>query len=127
MFKISDEVINFIEKTMKTWRVELTANGKRLIESKIQRAIFQGDELSALLFTIEILPLNHILRKCAAGYKLIKLQEKISHLKYMDDIKLLAKSEKELETLIHAVRIYSLDKGMEFGLKKMRHVRNENL
>ena len=24
MFKISDEVINFIEKTMKTWRVELT-------------------------------------------------------------------------------------------------------
>ena len=26
---------------------------------------------------------------------------------YMDDIKLFAKNEKELETLIHAVRIYS--------------------
>ena len=25
MYKISDEVINFIEKTMKTWRVDLTA------------------------------------------------------------------------------------------------------
>ena len=25
MYKISDEVINFIDKTMKTWRVELTA------------------------------------------------------------------------------------------------------
>ena len=37
---------------------------------------------------------------------------------YMDDIKLFAKSEKELETLIHAVRIYSQDIGMEFGLEK---------
>ena len=34
---------------------------------------------------------------------------------YMDDIKLFAKTEKELRTLIHAVRIYSQEKGMEFG------------
>ena len=37
---------------------------------------------------------------------------------YMDDIILFAKNEKELETLIHAVRIYSQDIGMEFGIKK---------
>ena len=36
----------------------------------------------------------------------------------MDDIKLFAKNEKELETLIHAVRIYSQDIGMEFGIEK---------
>ena len=36
----------------------------------------------------------------------------------MDDIKLFAKSEKELETLINAVRIYSHDTGMEFGIEK---------
>ena len=54
-------------------------------------------------------PLNHILRKCAAGYKL-KSQEKINHLMYMDGIKLFAKNEKELETLIRAVRIYSQDR-----------------
>ena len=35
MFKISGEVINFIEKTMKTWRVELTEGGKSLDEAKI--------------------------------------------------------------------------------------------
>ena len=64
------------------------------------------------------MPLNHILRKCAAGYKLSKSQEKINHLKYMDDIKLFAKNEKEMETLIHAVRIYSQDIGMEFGIEK---------
>ena len=37
MYKISDEVINFIDKTMKTWRVELTAGGRRLAEAKIHR------------------------------------------------------------------------------------------
>ena len=36
MYKISDEVINFIDKTMKTWRVELTAGGRRLAEAKTQ-------------------------------------------------------------------------------------------
>ena len=37
---------------------------------------------------------------------------------YMDDIKLFVKNENELETLIHAVRIYSQDIGMEFGIEK---------
>ena len=37
---------------------------------------------------------------------------------YMDDIKLLAKNEKELEILIHAVRIYSQSIGMELGIEK---------
>ena len=32
--------------------------------------------------------------------------------------KLFAKNEKEMETLIHAVRIYSQDIGMEFGIER---------
>ena len=36
----------------------------------------------------------------------------------MDDIELFAKNEKELETLMHTVRIYSYDIGMEFGIEK---------
>ena len=36
----------------------------------------------------------------------------------MDDIKLFAKNEKELETLIQTVRIYNQDIGMEFGIDK---------
>ena len=109
--------MNF-EKTMKTWKVELTAGGRSLAEVKIQRCIFQGDTLSPSLFIIAMMPLNHILSKCTAGYKLSRLQEKINRLMYMDDIKLFAKNVKELETLIHAVRIYSQDVGMEFGIEK---------
>ena len=48
MYKISHEVINFIEKTMQTWRVELTAGGRSIVETKIQRGIFQGYALSPL-------------------------------------------------------------------------------
>ncbi len=36
----------------------------------------------------------------------------------MNDIKLFAKNEKELETLIQLVGIYSQDIGMEFGIEK---------
>ena len=86
MYKISHEVINFIEKTMKTWRVELTAGGRSLAEAKIQRGIFQGDVLSPPLFIIAMMPLNHILRKCTAEYKLSRSQEMVNDLMYIDDI-----------------------------------------
>ena len=64
------------------------------------------------------MPLNHILRKCTAGYKLSRSQEKINHLEYMDNIKQCEKNEKERETLIHAVILYNQDIGMEFIMGK---------
>ena len=58
MYKISDEDIKFIDKTMKTWRVERTAGGKRLAEVKTQRGIFQRDALSPLQLTFAMMPLT---------------------------------------------------------------------
>ena len=40
LYKVSNKIIKFIAKTMKTWKVELTAGGKSLAEVKIQRGIF---------------------------------------------------------------------------------------
>ena len=105
MYRITDQVVLFIEKTMQTSRVELAAGGKSLAEVKIQSGLSQGDALSSLQFVKAIMPLNHILRKCTVGYKLSKSKEKVNHLRYRDDIKLFAKNEKELETLIQTVRI----------------------
>ena len=118
MYKISHEVINFIAKTTQTCRVELTARERSLPETHIQRGISQGDTPSPVIFIIAVMPINHILRKCTTGYKLKRSQEKINHLMYMDDIKLFAKNKKELETLKYAIRIYSQDIGMEFGIEK---------
>ena len=72
MYKIPNQVIQFIKNTMQTWRVELTVGEQRLAEVKIQRGIFQEDALSPLLFVIAMMPLNQILRKCTTGYKLSK-------------------------------------------------------
>ena len=58
------------------------------------------------------MPLNYILRKFTAGYKLSKRQEKINHLMYMNDIKLFVKNAKELKTIIRALKILSQDIGM---------------
>ena len=118
MYKIPDQIIQFIVKTMQTWRVELTAGGKSLAEVKIQRGIFQAEAQSPLLFVIAMMPLNRILRKCTASHKLSKLQEKINYLMNMDNIKIFAKNEKELETQIQTLRIYSQDIGLEFSIEK---------
>ena len=70
MYKISHEVINFIEKTMQTWRVKLTLGRGSLAKTKIKRGIFQGEALSRILFIIAMIPFNHILRN-ATQYKQI--------------------------------------------------------
>ena len=92
---------------METWTMELIAGGKSLAEVKIQIGIFQREVISPLLFVMMMTPLNHVLRKFTGVNKLGKLQEKINRLMKVDDIKLFAKNEKELETVIQAVRIYS--------------------
>ena len=64
------------------------------------------------------MPLNHILRKCAGEYKLHKSQETKQSPNVHGRHQNLAKNEKELETLIQTVKIYSEDIGMEFGIEK---------
>ena len=60
IYKISDKVINFIMKSKKNWKVELTVSGKTLAKMKIKKDIFQGDSLSPLPFLIAIMPLNYL-------------------------------------------------------------------
>ena len=93
MYKLPDIIVQFIE-IIQTWREELTAGGKNLAEVKTQRGIFHGEALSQFLFVIAMMPLNHILRKSTAEYRLSKLQEKINHLIDTDNIKPFAKTEK---------------------------------
>ena len=64
-----------------------------------------------------MMPLNYILKKYTGlCYKFTKSQKKINHIKYKDDINVFARNEKELETLIEIIRIYSQDIRMEFDM-----------
>ena len=76
IYKISNEIIKFINRSSLGWRVELAAGRKSLSEGRIQRGIFQGDAQSPLLFVVSMMSLNLILRKCVGGYKITKSQEK---------------------------------------------------
>ena len=48
----------------------------------------------------------------------MKNGEKLNHLLFMDDIKIFAKSEHEINGLVSTIQILSKDTGMEFGIKK---------
>ena len=43
---------------------------------------------------------------------------KINHLLFMDDLKLYSRNQKELDSLVQTIRIFSKGIGMEFGIEK---------
>jgi len=72
----------------------------KLVETKdikIKCGIFQEDSLSPLLVCICLIPLTEQLNRLNTGYEEQTTKTKISHLLYMDDLKLIAKSEEELQ------------------------------
>ena len=83
----------------------------KLIETEdieIQCGIFQGDSLSPLLFCNCLIPLTELLNRLNTEYEEHKTKTKISHLLYMDDLKLIAKSEEELQKQIQTVKTFRM-------------------
>ena len=62
-----------------------------------------------------MMPLNHIPRKCTAGCKLSKLQEKNQSPNHQ--LQTVCQNKKEWETLLNTVRIYNQETGMEFVME----------
>ena len=102
IYKISPTLINFMKHSMSTWKTTMILNystGK--IETnpiRVRNGIFQGDSLSPLLFCLALAPLSTLLNNTDMGYTVYG--EKLNHLFYMDDLKLYAKNEGQLNTLI---------------------------
>ncbi|KAK7925836.1 hypothetical protein WMY93_008146 [Mugilogobius chulae] len=117
LYNINRTLRAFIANSMRLWKTTIEANGKPLAQVSINCGIYQGDALSPLLFCIGLNPLSQIINKTGYGYRL-RNGATISHLLYMDNIKLYAKSEQDIDSLIHTTRIYSSDIGMSFGLEK---------
>ena len=115
--QVAENIVEFIRKSMKNLNTNLTLCGEYLANVNIRRGIFQGDSLSPLLFVICMIPLSQILRKLKSGYTL-KNGEKLNHLLFMDDLKIFARSEREISELISTIQILSNDIGMEFGIKR---------
>ena len=57
MFGIANNVQDFLNNSMKSWKLELNASGEKLGQVDIRRGIFQGDSLSPL-FVLCMVPLT---------------------------------------------------------------------
>jgi hypothetical protein len=53
------------------------------------------------------------------GYEKHTTKTKVSYLLYMDDLKLIVKSEKELQKQMQTVKTFSDDIHMEFGFEQI--------
>ena len=76
----------------------------------------QGDSLSPLLFIICMIPLTKVLGKVKMGYTLDGV--KINDLTFMDDLKLLAKTDSEINNPVSSANLINQDIGIQFGVKK---------
>ena len=99
IFGNAENVRKLLTNSRTTWRTELTDCGESLGDVQIKREIFQGDSLSPLLFVLALTPMSMVLRNVCHGYE-FRNREKINHLLFIDDLKLYAKNEKGLDTLI---------------------------
>ena len=115
---VADNIKRLMRESMESWKTQLTTCGKDLGEVSIRRGIFHGYSLSPLLFVIAMLPLSSVLNESAAGHQLSKKEGRITHLLFMDDLKLYGRHEKKINSLVHSVRLFCSDIGIDFGIEK---------
>ena len=107
---------------MRKWKTQASWNGKT---SNIQtdfmsylRGILQGDTLSLILFVLAVNPLSFLLNK-HEGYQVEKnIKRNLSHLFFVDDLKLYAQNILKMIKILETVIMFSKDIGMNFGITK---------
>ena len=111
---------------MEKWNTRLILKTKQEVMQsqpiQIRSGIFQGDSLSPLLFCIALIPLTNELNRADCGYQVHGSERKISHLLYMDDLKLLGRNENDLKNEMKIVQTISKDINMKFGLEKCARI-----
>lgn len=124
IYRVNPTIIRLLTHAMTTWETQAKIGGSAISNIKIRRGIYQGDSLSPLWFCLALNPLSAMLNDTAYGFRL-DLKEggsKLSHLLFMDDIKLYAENPKQLKSLITNVKTFSDDIQMAFGLDKCAEV-----
>ncbi|RVE41550.1 hypothetical protein evm_013800, partial [Chilo suppressalis] len=123
LYKVDTTLRTFLMSCMGQWRTVLCYPGCRPIREndeliRIERGIFQGDSLSPLWFCLAMNPLSTLLEASGLGFCLRRGGQIISHLLYMDDLKLFAPTKLQLMELLKVTETFSKDINMEFGVDK---------
>ena len=118
LVQVSDNILEFVKRSMANWETELTSCRENLANVNITRGIFRVIVYYlCYLFMICMIPLTHVLCKTKARYTLGG-GKKINHLLFMDDLKLYGRTENEIKGLVSTTEVFSQDIGVEFGIKK---------
>ena len=117
MNKTNKRIIKFVENIMKGWKISITVdtvNGKEQLEPiNIKRGI-----LLVKLFALCLDPIAWAIRG-HKGYQLTHDRTmKITHLLFVDDLKLYAKSENKISVVTKKVKEMYEDIGISWGLEK---------
>jgi hypothetical protein len=123
---VNSKIVRFCKLSMEKWNTKLRIKTKQeVMQSQpihIRREIFQGDSLSPLPFCIELVPLTNKLNRTECGYRIHGNDRKVSHLLYMDDLKLLGRDESDLQNELKIVQTINKDINMNFGLEKCARI-----
>ncbi len=115
-----ERIVRLVDSLTKNWETVFEARtGQGITRTKripYKRGVYQGDSLSPLLFCLCIIPISECLRKFRGVT--IEGSTRLTHLLYMDDLKVYAKGGRELGKMVKAVEGVSKAVGMAFGLNK---------
>ncbi|XP_008480774.1 uncharacterized protein LOC103517514 [Diaphorina citri] len=104
---------------MTQWKTHININKCNIGEVNIQQGIYQGDGLSPLWFCLALNPLSMLLKNTKLGYRpKIKDDVRISHLLFIDDMKLFAENEKDLTKMLETAEKFNDTVGMKFNVDK---------
>jgi len=108
LVRVNSKIDRFCKLSMEKWNTRLILKTKQEVMQsqpiQIRRGIFQQDSLTPLLFYIALIPLTNELNKADCGYQVHGTERKISHLLYMDDLKLLGRKENDLKNEMKVVQ-----------------------
>ncbi|CAH2016975.1 unnamed protein product [Acanthoscelides obtectus] len=97
LYGIENHIVKLLTYAMSKWKTRLCLNTPDSQidagEVSIKRGIFQGDSLSPLWFCLALRPLTSLLNSQEKGVKIAEDGTQLSHLWYMDDLKLFAEKK----------------------------------
>ena len=121
LFQFPPVLIDCLRQLFFLWRTTLflqlpNSAPTKLSTVSVQCGIFQGDTLSPLLFCLALNPFSHLLDHLY-GYR-VSSDMSLTHLLFMDDLKLFARNDNDLLKSLDVVQNYSAAIRMSFGISK---------
>jgi len=127
IYKIDPQTINSLQQLMKKWTTTLQVKVKnnRIMRDpiRLQRGIYREESLSPLWFCLALNSLSYLLNRKNCGFGIHsgnQEMQRLNDLFYMDNIKLCAATNSQLQELLRLTQTSSRDIKMVFGIEKCK-------